>query len=50
MQRAARAALRFYDGLEEEAFYRQMIEAKRLVVRLQVRKVYGVVLDRPPGA
>lgn len=39
----------FYGGLEEEAFYQQMIEAKRLVVRLQVRKVYGVVLDKPPG-
>jgi PPOX class probable F420-dependent enzyme len=40
----------FYDELEEEPFYRQMIEAKRLVVRLHVESVYGVVMDRPPGA
>jgi PPOX class probable F420-dependent enzyme len=39
----------FHDELEEEPFYQQMIEAKRLVVRLRVTKVYGVVLDRPPG-
>jgi len=27
-----------------------MIDAKRLVVRLWVRKLYGVVLAEPPGA
>jgi PPOX class probable F420-dependent enzyme len=32
-----------------DAFYRQMIEAKRLVVRLHVNRVYGVLLDKPPG-
>ncbi|HWF74489.1 MAG TPA: PPOX class F420-dependent oxidoreductase [Solirubrobacteraceae bacterium] len=41
----------FYSELPEEAaFYRQMIEAERLVVRLRVTKVYGVVLERPPGS
>jgi PPOX class probable F420-dependent enzyme len=35
---------------DEPAFYSQMIEAKRLVVRLRVRRLYGVLLDKPPGA
>jgi hypothetical protein len=30
-------------------FFRQMIDAGRLVVRLKVRKLYGIVLERPPG-
>jgi PPOX class probable F420-dependent enzyme len=40
----------FYDGLEEDRFFAEMIEAKRLVVRLSVRKTYGIVMDPPPGA
>jgi len=41
----------FYGELEdEEAFHRRMIEAERLVVRLKVTRVYGVVLDKPPGS
>jgi PPOX class probable F420-dependent enzyme len=40
----------FYGELDEAEFFAQMIEAKRLVVRLRVRKLYGVVLDDPPGA
>jgi PPOX class probable F420-dependent enzyme len=40
----------FYGELKDEpAFYAQMIDAKRLVVRLRVRRVYGVLLDKPPG-
>jgi PPOX class probable F420-dependent enzyme len=39
----------FYGDLDEDAFFAQMIEAKRLVVRLRVRKLYGVILDKPPG-
>ena len=39
----------FYGGLDEEAFFTQMIEARRLVVRLRVRRLYGVVLAEPPG-
>jgi hypothetical protein len=27
-----------------------MIDAKRLVVRLRVRRLYGVVLAAPPGS
>jgi hypothetical protein len=39
----------FYGDLDEADFFQQMIDAKRLVVRLQVRKLYGVVLEAPPG-
>ncbi len=40
----------FYREIEDEpAFFAQMIEAKRLVVRLHVRRVYGILLDKPPG-
>jgi PPOX class probable F420-dependent enzyme len=40
----------FYGDLDETEFFQQMIDAKRLVVRLQVRKLYGVILQKPPGA
>jgi len=40
----------FYSELEEGEFFNQMIEAKRLVVRLSVRKLYGIVMAAPPGA
>jgi PPOX class probable F420-dependent enzyme len=40
----------FYGEIkDEDAFYTQMIDAKRLVVRLQINRVYGVLLDKPPG-
>jgi PPOX class probable F420-dependent enzyme len=40
----------FYGKIDDErAFFAQMIEAERLVVRLRVRRLYGVLLDRPPG-
>jgi len=40
----------FYGEIEDKpAFYAQMVNAKRLVVRLRVRRVYGVLLDNPPG-
>jgi PPOX class probable F420-dependent enzyme len=40
----------FYGEIADEAvFFAQMIEARRLVVRLQVKRVYGVLLDKPPG-
>jgi regulation of enolase protein 1 (concanavalin A-like superfamily) len=40
----------FYGGIADEAkFFAQMIEARRLVVRLQVKGLYGVLLDQPPG-
>jgi hypothetical protein len=38
----------FYGELDETAFFTQMIEARRLVVRLRVRRLYGVLLDTPP--
>lgn len=41
----------FYSEIEDEpAFFAQMIEARRLVVRLRVRRLYGVLLDKPPGS
>jgi PPOX class probable F420-dependent enzyme len=40
----------FYSKIADEAvFFAQMIDARRLVVRLQVKRVYGVLLDKPPG-
>ena len=40
----------FYDNLDEDDFFTQMVESRRLVVRLHVRRVYGILLDRPPRA
>jgi PPOX class probable F420-dependent enzyme len=40
----------FYEISDEAAFFEQMIDARRLVVRLRVRRVYGLLLDKPPGA
>jgi hypothetical protein len=41
----------FYSEIvDEPAFFAQMIDAKRLVARLRVRRVYGVVHDEPPGS
>jgi PPOX class probable F420-dependent enzyme len=40
----------FYGKIDDEqAFFGQMIKARRLVVRLHVRRVYGVMLDKAPG-
>ncbi|HWF53340.1 MAG TPA: TIGR03618 family F420-dependent PPOX class oxidoreductase [Solirubrobacteraceae bacterium] len=36
-------------ALDETEFSAQMIAARRLVVRLHVKRVYGVLLDKPPG-
>jgi PPOX class probable F420-dependent enzyme len=40
-----------FDGTtaDEVAFFAQMVEARRLVLRLQVKRLYGVLLDKPPG-
>jgi PPOX class probable F420-dependent enzyme len=35
--------------VDEPAFFAQMVDAQRLVVRLRVRRLYGVLLDKPPG-
>ncbi len=40
----------FYDGLEPEAFFQEMIDNTRLVVRLRARRLYGVVMAAPPRA
>jgi PPOX class probable F420-dependent enzyme len=40
----------FYGEIEDESgFFEQMIAARRLVLRLRVRRVYGLSLERPPG-
>ena len=39
----------FYSELDEHDFYEQMIKARRMVVRLRVRRLYGVLLDAPPS-
>lgn len=39
-----------YGELDENDFYQQMISAGRLVVRLHVRRVYGIALEHPPGS
>ncbi len=41
----------FYGEIaDKSAFFKQMVDAKRLVVRLHVRRLYGVLLDKPPGS
>lgn len=40
----------FGEAKDEDAFYAQMIDNKRLVVRLHINRVYGVLLDKPPGS
>jgi PPOX class probable F420-dependent enzyme len=39
----------FSEISDESAFFAQMVDARRLVVRLRVRRLYGVLLDKPPG-
>jgi hypothetical protein len=39
----------FSGAVDEDEFIAQMIAAQRLVIRLHVEHVYGVVLDSPPG-
>lgn len=38
-----------YGGQDEAQFAARMIAARRLAVRLHVRRIYGVALDQPPG-
>jgi PPOX class probable F420-dependent enzyme len=38
-------------GEQDEAkFFTDMIDAQRLVIRLKVRRVYGVAMEDPPGS
>lgn len=39
----------YYGDLDVDRFYAEMIAAERLVVRLHVRRLYGVTMDTPPG-
>jgi PPOX class probable F420-dependent enzyme len=38
----------FFGPQDESAFFAQMLQAHRLVVRLHIRRLYGVLLDQPP--
>jgi PPOX class probable F420-dependent enzyme len=40
----------FYGPQDSGEFYRTAIRDRRLVVRLEVRRIYGVYLDQPPGS
>jgi PPOX class probable F420-dependent enzyme len=40
----------FYGELDQAAFFAAMIDAKRLVIRLRVRRLYGVLMEKPPGS
>ncbi len=35
--------------VDEEAFFKRMVDERRLVVRLRPKRLYGVLLDNPPG-
>jgi PPOX class probable F420-dependent enzyme len=37
----------FYGGLEPEAFFQEMVENERLVIRLRISHLYGLVMDKP---
>jgi hypothetical protein len=39
----------FYGELDEHDFFQEMVDNRRLVVRLRVAHTYGLVLARPPG-
>jgi PPOX class probable F420-dependent enzyme len=39
----------FVRELDEEQYLQRMVEERRLVARLRVKRVYGVVRDAPPG-
>jgi PPOX class probable F420-dependent enzyme len=38
-----------YGDVDESAAFKRMLDERRLVVRLRVRRLYGVLLDKPPG-
>ena len=39
----------FSAGVDEDALFRRLIEERRLVVRLRVRRLYGVAMASPPA-
>jgi PPOX class probable F420-dependent enzyme len=49
----ARELLPLYEAFmgpqDEDALFPQLIEQRRLVIRLRVTRVYGMVLEKPPG-
>jgi PPOX class probable F420-dependent enzyme len=51
---AARELLPIYEAFtgpqDEEKLFPKLVEEKRLVIRLRVTRVYGVVLERDPSA
>jgi hypothetical protein len=43
-------ATALYGELDQAAFFAAMIDAERLVIRLRVRRLYGVLMEKPPGS
>jgi PPOX class probable F420-dependent enzyme len=39
----------FMGPQDEDALFRQLIEQRRLVIRLRVTRIYGIALEEPPG-
>lgn len=37
-------------AVNEAAFFRRMVDERRLVVRLRIKRLYGVLLDKPPNS
>jgi hypothetical protein len=40
----------FSATVDEPEFFQRMIEERRMVVRLHVRRLYGVAMSAPPGS
>jgi PPOX class probable F420-dependent enzyme len=39
----------FYEELDEQTFFGQMIADQRLVIRLRIVHTYGLIMEKPPG-
>ena len=39
----------FYDNLDEDRFFQEMIDNRRLVIHLTITNTYGLVMESPPG-
>lgn len=39
----------FYDNLDRDRFFQEMVDNRRLVIHLSVTHTYGLVMQTPPG-
>lgn len=39
----------FYSNLDEDGFFQEMVDNRRLVIHLSVTHTYGLVMKTPPG-